>query len=338
VDQAHLAQVAQRLVAPAKGILAADESTGTIQKRFDQINLESTEENRKVYRQMLFSTPNTEEYISGVILFDETVWQKQENNQPLSALLSSRNILPGIKVDEGKDPAPGFEKEFISKGLESLPERLPQYQQAGMSFTKWRAVTVIGDNLPTEAVTLENAKRLAEFASLSQEHGLVPIVEPEVLMDGSHSIERCEEVTIDVLTTVFSELEKKGIYLEGILLKPNMVVQGKDLGDSDASLVAQKTIRVMTKCVPPTVPGVVFLSGGLSPQTATLYLNEMNKNKNHPWQLSFSFGRALQGPALKAWAGKPENSKAAQQAFLNRARLNSLARSGDYKKEMETTP
>jgi fructose-bisphosphate aldolase class I len=337
MDKAKLSEVAKKLVSPGKGILAADESMGTIQKRFDSIGVESTEENRHSYRQMLFTTPGIEELLSGVILFDETVWQKTEEGTSFPQVLSQRGIFPGIKVDEGKDPAPGLEQEFVTKGLEALPDRLPKYKEAGCVFTKWRVVSVIGDNLPTEGVTLENARRLAEFANLSQEHDFVPIVEPEVLMDGNHTIERCEEVTIEVLTTVFSELEKKEIYLSGMLLKPNFVVQGKDLGDAEASLVAQKTLRVMTKCVPSEVPGIVFLSGGLSPETATLYLNELNKNKNHPWELSFSFGRALQGPVLKAWIGKSENIKSAQDAFYKRAKLNSLARSASYTPEMETT-
>jgi len=331
----HLARTAKQLVAPTKGILAADESLGTIQKRFDSIGVESTAESRQAYRQTLFSTAGIEEFISGVILFDETVWQQTVDEMPLPEILSQKGILPGIKVDEGKDPAPGSNQEFITKGLEYLLERLPRYAQAGIYFTKWRAVSVIKDSLPTEAVTLENARRLAEFAFLSQEHDLVPIVEPEVLMDGAHSIDRCEEATIEVQTTLFSELEKRGVYLPGLLLKCNLIVQGKDLGDASAELVAQKTLRVLDKCVPPEVPGIVFLSGGLSPETATDYLNAINQDHSHPWELSFSFGRALQGPALQAWAGKSENEPTAQAAFLKRARLTSLARQGKYSPELE---
>lgn len=335
MNTALLTETARKLVAPAKGILAADESLGNIQKKFESIGVESTEETRRAYRELLFTASGTEEFISGVILFDETVWQKTADGTPFPQVISQKGILPGIKVDEGKDSAPASPQESITKGLENLSGRLSKYKEAGCVFTKWRAVTVIEDNLPTEAVTLENAKRLAEFAYLSQEQDFVPIVEPEVLMDGGHSIERCEEVTLEVLTAVFSELEKRGIRLSGMLLKPNFIVQGKELGDAQANLVAQKTLRVMAKCVPSEVPGIVFLSGGLSPETATLYLNELNKNKNHPWQLSFSFGRALQGPALKAWSGKSENIKSAQDAFYKRARFNSFARSGAYTTEME---
>jgi len=333
-----LTSIAHSLVIPGKGILAADESQGTIQKRFDSIEVENTEENRRSYRELLFTTPDIEKYISGVILFDETVWQSS-NSQSFPKLLESRGIIPGIKVDEGKDPSPTSPDESITKGLESLPERLESYVDAGLKFAKWRAVTVIGDNLPTEEVTLENAKRLAEYAFLCQEYGLVPVVEPEVLMDSAHGIERCEEVTIDVLTQVFSELERRGVFLPGILLKPNFIVPGES---SDQKVtpydVAGKTIRVIGKCVPHEVPGIVFLSGGLTPETSTLYLNELNKkNKNLPWQLSFSFGRALQEPVLKAWAGKPENIPVAQAAFTKRARLNSLARDGSYSIELETS-
>lgn len=336
MDHTLLNTTARSLVAPGKGILAADESQGTIQKRFDSIEIENTEENRRSYRELLFTTPEIENFISGVILFDETAWQSS-NNQPFPKLLISRNIIPGIKVDEGKDPSPTSPDESITKGLESLPERLEKYGQAGLKFAKWRAVTIVGENLPTEEVTLENAKRLAEYAFLCQEYGLVPIVEPEVLMDGAHGIERCEEVTIDVLTQVFSELERRGVFLPGILLKPNFVVPGKDNDQKVTPYdVAGKTIRVLSKCVPHEVPGIVFLSGGLSPETATLYLNELNKKGNHPWQLSFSFGRALQEPVLKTWAGKPENVPAAQAAFAKRARLNSLARDGSYSIELET--
>ncbi len=335
MNQAKLSEIAKKLVAPGKGILAADESQGTIEKRFDSIGVENTEENRRVYRETLFTTQGVEKFISGVILFDETVWQKTGSGIPFPEVLSQKGILPGIKVDEGKDPAPGSPDESITKGLEGLPERLSKYLSAGCVFSKWRAVTLIGDSLPTEETTLENAKRLAEFAYISQEHDLVPIVEPEVLMDGGHTIDRCEEVTLEVLTTVFSELEKKAVYLSGMLLKPNFIVQGEELGDAPANLVAQKTARVMSKCVPPQVPGIVFLSGGLGPETSTLYLNELNKIKDHPWEFSFSFGRALQGPALKTWSGKPENVKSSQDAFYKRAKLNSLARSGSYKIEME---
>jgi fructose-bisphosphate aldolase class I len=336
MDKVYLSETARALVAPAKGILAADESMGTIEKRFDKINVDNTEVNRLAYRQMLFTTPDIEKYLSGVILFDETVWQDTPDGQKLHDILSQRGILPGIKVDEGKDPGGVDNKEFLTKGLEKLAERLPNYKNHGLHFTKWRAAFNISENTPSEEIIFENARRLAEYAFICQENNLVPIVEPEVVMDGSHSTERCEEVTIQVQTAVFSELEKRGVYLEGMLLKPNMVVQGKDLGDNSAHDVATKTLRVLTKCVHPLVPGIVFLSGGLSPEIATLFLNEINKNKKEsPWELSFSFGRALQSPALEIWQGKVENVEAAQKAFLKRARLTSLAREGKYDPALE---
>ncbi|OGM79743.1 fructose-bisphosphate aldolase [Candidatus Woesebacteria bacterium RIFOXYB1_FULL_38_16] len=337
MNQALLAETAKRLVVKGKGILAADESLDTIQKRFDAINLESTEQNRQKYRELLFTTPEIEKYISGVILFNETVWQETAEGKLLTDILNERGIIPGIKVDEGKYPAPGSEEEYLTKGLDTLPERLEKYAETNLKFAKWRAVFTIKDNLPSEEITLENARRLAEYAFECQEFDLVPIVEPEVLMDGSHSIERCEEVTIDVLTQVFSELERRGVFLPGMLLKPNLIVSGKDNEQtSDAYQVSTKTIRVLTKCVPAEVPGIVFLSGGLTPVESTLYLNELNKkNKDLPWELSFSFGRALQEPVLKTWQGKAENIKAAQKAFLHRARLNSFARDGAYNREME---
>jgi fructose-bisphosphate aldolase class I len=336
MDKSFLSETARKLVFPPKGILAADESLATIQKRFAPINLESTESSRLAYRELLFSTEGIEKYISGVILFDETVWQANAEGTNLHDILSQRGILPGVKVDEGKDPLPASPQEFLTKGLNSLPERLSKYKTHGLMFTKWRAVYTIAEDLPTEEVLIENARRLAEFAFISQQNGLVPIVEPEVLMDGTHSIDRCEGVTTQTLTHVFSQLEKREVYLGGMLLKPNMIVSGKDSDNkADASEVSARTLRVLNKCVPHEVPGIVFLSGGLSPEFATLYLNEINTGPAQPWQLSFSFGRALQKPVLLAWAGKPENKKSAQDAFLKRARLNSLARKGEYKEDME---
>jgi fructose-bisphosphate aldolase class I len=331
-----LHQTALALVAASKGILAADESQPTIQKRFDSVGIPNTEQERLNYRQMLFTTNAIESFISGVILFDETVWQVNKDGVSLHDLLEEKNIISGVKVDEGKIPAPNSPQESITQGLTNLEERLAKYKAHGMRFTKWRAAILIAENLPTDGVIDENARLLAEFAYLSQQSGLVPIVEPEVLMDGSHPIDKCEEVTTKVLTKVFAALQKKNVLLEGMLLKPNFIVPGGESGqDIESSLVASKTLKVLEECVPQTVPGIVFLSGGLSPQKATLYLNELNKSNNHPWQLSFSFGRALQGPALKAWAGKPENVKMAQEAFYKRARFASLARSAQYKEELE---
>ncbi len=335
MSQKTLSEIADKLVLPPKGILAADESEGTIKKRFDDIGIESNIENRCNYREMLFTTPEIEKYISGVILFDETVWQKINKVVLIPSYLSQRGILPGIKVDEGKEPFSDSPNEFVTKGLDGLSDRLPKYVKAGCVFTKWRAVATIGDSIPTDEAIQINAEKLAEFALISQSHKLVPIVEPEVLMDGNHSIEKCEEVSIKFLSSVFSNLKKKKVNLKGILLKTNMIVQGKDLGDADANLVAIKTLSVLKKCVPEEIPGIVFLSGGLSPETATLYLNEINKNKNLPWRLSFSFGRALQKPALFAWSGDSKNVILAQNRFKKRAMLNSLATQGLYRTEME---
>jgi len=331
MDVTELSKIAQKLVEKPKGILAADESMPTIEKRFSKLGIENTEDNRLFYRQMLFSTPEMEQYISGVILFDETVFQETDGGVLLHDLLAEKGIVPGVKVDEGKIVALESPSEKITQGLNNLPERLAKYKAHGMHFTKWRAVTVIGEGTPTSPVQQENARGLAEFAYMSQEHGLVPIVEPEVLMDGSHSLDKCEEVSIVTLTEVFSALEKKGVAMEGMLLKTNFVVPGKDYENQvQPSVVAQKTMRVLTKVVPPKVPGIVFLSGGLAPQMATVYLNEINKQKDLPWQLSFSFGRALQAPAMEAWAGDPARREAAQKAFLRRARFNAMARTGEY--------
>lgn len=324
----ELTQVAQKLVSDNKGILAADESEGTIQKRFDSVGVENTEENRIKYRQALFSTPELEKYISGVILFDETVWQEAGDGTSLHDILSQKGIMPGIKVDEGKDPAPSSPKEQITKGLDGLTDRLHKYHAHGMKFTKWRAVTVIGEGLPTVEVVKENARRLAEFARLSQEYHLVPIVEPEVLMDGVHDISACEQASIQTLSAVFSELERAQVDLSSMLLKTNFVVPGKDSGVGvDPNEVARKTLRVLTKTVPPLVPGIVFLSGGLEAQIATDCLAAINRfGKNTDWELSFSFGRALQAPALEAFSKNPDDVKLIQAALLERARLNFEAR------------
>ncbi len=336
MDKLLLKEIAKKLVAPGKGILAADESLGTIEKRFAKVGLENTEENRRSYREMLFTTPGIEKFLSGVILFSETFRHaSRAQGKLLPDVLRERGILVGVKVDEGKEEKGG---EFVTKGLDGLSARLQEYKKAGCVFTKWRAVTVIGQNLPTDEVLKENAKGLAEFAWVSQEAGLVPIVEPETLMDGEHTIERCEEATVRTLTEVFSAIERRGVDLGGMILKVNFVVSGHatSYAGRRAGEVARKTLRVLEKCVPYEVPGVVFLSGGLSPELATLYLNEVNKIKREsPWELSFSFGRALQGQALEAWRGKSENVLLAQKEFLERAKLASLARKGEYKKEDE---
>ena len=331
-----LKSTAKELVAPGKGILAADESTGTIKKRFDAVGVESTSENHRIYRQMLFKTLGIEEFISGVIMYDETIRQHSDEGIPLPKLLSDKGIIPGIKVDKGTVGLENFPSEKITEGLDGLRERLGEYSQMGARFTKWRAVIKIGEKIPSEVCITSNADGLARFAALSQEADLTPIIEPEVLMDGNHDLEKCEEVTYKTLKTVFSYLDKHKVYLPGLLLKPNMMIPGKDNQQkAESSEIAEATIRCFSMVVPEEVPGVVFLSGGQSPEEATLNLNELNKKDKVPWQLSFSYGRALQEPVLKAWGGKPENIEKAQQEFYKRAKLNSLARKGKYQKEME---
>lgn len=326
----QLEENAQKLTANFKGILAADESTGTIKKRFDTISLESTEENHRVYRQLLFSTPEIEKFISGVILFDETIRQSNDDGIPFPKYLSNRDIVPGIKVDLGTKDLVNFPGEKFTQGLDGLKDRLLEYYDLGARFSKWRAVITIGDNVPSDVCIKTNAQNLAIFAGLSQEAGIVPIVEPEVLMDGKHDIKRCEEVTYSTLKTVFTHLMDYKIYLPGILLKPNMVISGKECSDKASSLeIAESTLRCFKEAVPQEVPGIVFLSGGQSPQEATENLNEINKIGG-VWDLSFSYGRALQEPVLSAWGGRSENIVSAQTEFLKRARLNSLAREGKY--------
>jgi fructose-bisphosphate aldolase class I len=333
----ELATTARALVAEGKGILAADESEGTIKKRFDSIGVESTEEHRRAYRDLLFSTEGAEEFISGVILFDETIRQSSADGTPFPQLLAERGVIPGIKVDKGaKDLAlaPG---EKITEGLDGLRERLDEYRELGARFTKWRAVLTIGDEIPSEYCAWTNAHALARYAALSQEAGLVPIVEPEVLMDGDHTIERSSRVTTHVLNTVYTELKDQRVQLEGTLLKPNMVLSGYEASDRAAvEEVAEQTLRALYHAVPTAVPGIVFLSGGQTDEDATAHLNAMNARGPHPWQLSFSYGRALQAPALKAWQGSEDNVRAAQQAFYRRAKFNSAARFGQYAPEMET--
>jgi fructose-bisphosphate aldolase class I len=333
-----LQSTAKAIVAPGKGILAADESSPTIKKRFDGIAVESTEENRRCYREMLFTTKGVADYISGVILFDETIRQKSSDGTPFPKLLESQGIIPGIKVDAGAKPLAGSPKEKVTEGLDGLRGRLVEYRDLGARFTKWRAVIDIdtGSGVPSDYCIDVNAHALARYAALCVEEGLVPIVEPEVLMDGGHDIETCFTVTERTLQAVFNALFQQRVPLEQILLKPNMVLSGKKCPkQASVRSVAEETIRCFKRVVPAAVPGVVFLSGGQSDEVATAHLNEMNRIGGGPWELSFSYGRALQAPALKAWAGKKENLAAGQKAYFHRARCNSAARSGSYTEDME---
>jgi len=332
----ELEETAIAIVADGKGILAADESDGTIKKRFDSIGTESTEESRRAYRDLLFTTEGAEDYISGVILFDETIRQSSADGTPFTKLLEAKGVIPGIKVDIGAKPLALAAGETITEGLDGLRTRLDDYRELGARFTKWRGVISIGETIPSEYCLWTNAHALARFAALSQEAGLVPIVEPEVLMDGDHSIERSFEVTSRTLHAVFTELRDQRVHPEGILLKPNMVLSGYDHPDQAShEHVAHETIRCFKRHVPAAVPGIVFLSGGQSDEDATANLNAMNAIGPHPWALSFSYGRALQAPALKAWGGKEENVEAAQRAYYHRAKMNSAARTGIYAPEME---
>ena len=333
---ADLQKTAKALVAEGKGILAADESSGTIKKRLDSIGVESTEENRRAYRDLLFTTPGAEEFISGVILYDETIRQSSADGTPFPKLLESKGIIPGIKVDMGAKPLAGSPDETVTEGLDGLRERLEEYSGLGARFTKWRAVISIGDGRPSEYAIWTNAHALARFAALSQEAGLVPIVEPEVLMEGKHTIDESYRVTERTLRALYTELFDQRVEREGTLLKTNMVVSGYESSDqADVDTVVETTIKCLTNTVPPAVPGVVFLSGGMSDEEATARLNAMNKRGPHPWQLSFSYGRALQAPALKAWGGEEGNVEAAQQAYYRRAKFNGAARSGSYAPDWE---
>ena len=312
----ELHETAKALVAAGKGILAADESDTTIQKRFDTIHLESTEELRQAYREILFTTPGAEEFISGVILFDETIRQTASDGTRFPELLASKGILPGIKVDHGQDRLALTENETITEGLDGLRDRLHEYRSLGARFAKWRATYSITDELPSDYCVWANAHALGRYAALCQEAEIVPIVEPEVLMDGAHSLERCEEVTSAVLAEVFARLEAHRVYLEGIVLKPNMVISGKKNGKrAGVDEVAEKTVNLLKNCVPASVPGIAFLSGGQSDEEATAHLDAMNKLGELPWHLTFSYGRALQHAPQRAWSGKPEHVAAAQRAF-----------------------
>jgi len=331
-----LAATAQAMVAPGKGILAADESFGTIEKRFKSISVPNTEENRRAYRQMLFTAPGVGDYISGVIMFDETLRHTADDGTPFAGVLEKQGVIPGIKVDKGAKALAGFPGEQVTEGLDGLRERLAEYFSIGARFTKWRAVITIGNGLPTPSCIEANAHALARYAALSQEQGLVPIVEPEVLMDGDHTIERCEEVTEATLKTVFMTLHAHRVVLERMLLKPNMVISAKQCPvQAGVEQVAEATVRCLRRCVPAAVPGIVFLSGGQSPEVATAHLNAMNALGEHPWQLSYSYGRALQDEALKAWGGQASGVASGQKAFAKRGRCVSAARYGKYTKQME---
>ena len=336
MNHAELERIARGMVAPGKGILAADESTGTIKKRFDAIALESTEANRQLYREMLFASPGVAEAISGVIMYDETLRQKTRAGVPFPQHLAALGIIPGIKVDQGAKPLANFPNETVTEGLDGLRERLKEYHGLGARFAKWRAVIDIGAGFPTRFCIEANAHALARYAALCQEQGIVPIVEPEVLMDGDHSLETCEAVTDEVLCETFRQLAGHRVHLEGIVLKPNMVISGKkNAARATPEQVAEATVRCLRRWVSSAVPGIAFLSGGQSTTEATLHLSLMNRQPL-PWALTFSYGRALQDSALKAWGGKPENFEAGQREFMRRARLNGLAAKGAYTADMET--
>lgn len=332
-----LKAVANAMVANGKGILAADESSPTIKKRFDLIDTESTEENRRRYREMLFTTSGLADFIGGVILFDETIRQGTSDGVPFAKYLTDLGVVPGIKVDKGAKDLAGFPGEKVTEGLDGLRERFAEYRELGAKFSKWRAVIKIGDGIPTDFCLKANAHALARYAALSQEAGIVPIVEPEVLMDGGHSIDRCEEVTGAALEAVFAELAAHRVALEGIVLKPNMVISGTEAKNrAGPEEVATATLRCLKAHVPADVPGIAFLSGGQTAEEATGHLGLMNQTGDLPWELSFSYGRALQAPALDAWHGAEKNFAAGQDALIKRARLNSLAHLGRYEVAMET--
>lgn len=332
----ELQQTISDMVDDHRGILAADESLPTITKRFASIDVEATEENRRAYRALLLETPGLGEYISGVILFEETLAQQGDKQIPIPEVAWSQKIVPGVKVDKGKGPLPGAPGDLITYGLDGLGDRLARYKQQGARFAKWREVYPISHHNPTHMGRHANAEMLARYAAVCQDKGVVPIVEPEVLMDGDHDIERCAQVTEHVLHSVFHALHLHDVSLEHMILKPNMVLPGKDCRTADPQEVADATLRILKRTVPAAVPSINFLSGGQGAEEATANLNAINLLKgNAPWQLSISYGRALQQPALHAWLGKPENREKAQQALLKRARLNSLARQGKYESSME---
>jgi fructose-bisphosphate aldolase class I len=338
MNLAELNKVALALVAPGKGILAADESSGTIKKRFDGINVESTEESRRDYREMLFrSSEAMTKSISGVILYDETIWQNARDGTPLVKIIEQSGAIPGIKVDEGTQALPNCPGELVTVGLDKLAERLKKYYDRGARFAKWRAVINIDkDKIPSMTAIHVNAHALGRYAALCQAAQIVPIVEPEVLMDGDHDIDRCYEESQRVLNETFQELRIQRVALEGMVLKPNMVVPGKkSTKQASVEEVAEKTIRLLKNCVPAAVPGIAFLSGGQSDEDATAHLDAMNRIGGLPWRLTFSYGRALQAAPLRAWSGKAENVAAGQRAFTHRARMNSLATKGEWKADLE---
>ena len=332
-----LQSMAATLVADGKGILAADESVATATRRFDPLGIQSTDQSRRAYREMLFTTPRAAEFISGAILYDETIRQKSSGGTPLAEVLLSQGMVPGIKVDTGAEPLAGSPEETVTEGLDGLRDRLAEYHGMGARFAKWRAVIRITEKLPSQACVSANAHALARYAALCQEQRLVPIVEPEVLMNGAHAIERCEEVTGRVLHVVFQALFEQGVSLESMLLKPSMVIAGKDCSrQASVQEVATATLRCLRRHVPAAVPGIVFLSGGQKDKLATEHLNAINRLPwPKPWKLSFSYGRALQDAALEAWHGLDENVKAGQQAFYHRARCNGAATRGEYTDQME---
>jgi fructose-bisphosphate aldolase class I len=339
MSASSLETVAKAMVAPGKGILAADESTGTIEKRFKSINVENTEENRRAYRDLLFSAKGIGQHIGGVILYDETLRQKSADGTPFPELLAKHGVIPGIKVDTGAKEMALCPGETVTEGLDGLAKRCAEYLKLGARFAKWRAVITIGAGIPSQACITANAHALARYAAICQAAGLVPIVEPEVLMDGDHSIERCAEVTEATLHTVFAALHHQRVSLEGMLLKPNMVLSGKSCPhQAGVQEVAEATVRSLRRTVPAAVPGIVFLSGGQSDRLATAHLNAINRlPEPKPWKISFSYGRALQDSALEAWHGRDENLKTAQQALSHRARCNGAASLGQYTDEMEAS-
>jgi fructose-bisphosphate aldolase, class I len=337
MNLSELNKVAEAMVAPGRGILAADESNGTIKKRFDTLGVESTEDNRRDYREMLFRTKDAmSKYISGVILYDETIRQKAKDGTPLVQIITQAGSLPGIKVDKGTKPLPNCPGELITEGLDGLGERLAEYRGLGAKFAKWRAVIDIGPGIPSYNCLMTNAHALARYAALCQSEGIVPIVEPEVLMDGDHDIERCAAITEWALKTVFEQLYYQRVALEGMVLKPNMVVPGKKSAKkASVEEVAEKTVRVLKACVPASVPGIAFLSGGQSDEDATAHLDAINRMGDLPWNVTFSYGRALQAAPQKTWSGKSENVAAAQRALNHRAAMNGLAARGEWKADLE---
>ncbi len=336
MDKALLSKTAAAMVARGKGVLAADESSGTCEKRFKSVSVECTEENRRAYRGLLFTTPGVEQYVSGVILFDETIRQKTNEGVAFPAYLAGKGILPGIKVDKGAMDLALCPGEKVTEGLDGLRPRLAEYFKLGARFAKWRAVITIGEGIPSHACLYANAHALARYAALCQEASIVPIIEPEVLLDGDHSVERCEEVTEATLRATYAAIAAHHVSVEHLILKASMVVSGKaNARQAPVDEVAERTVRVLKRTVPAAQPGVVFLSGGQSDLDATAHLNAMNGMKGLPWPLTFSYSRALQNPALKAWSGKAANVAAAQKAFHHRAHMNGLASQGKWKPELE---